>query len=124
MDWSIGLQLVLAFVLILLNGFFVLAEFALVKVRSTRIEELARQGHLRAKIAREMLSHLDAYLSVTQLGITVASLGLGWVGEPVFSRLLERLIGPQVWMAPKTTHVLSMVVAYTNRLPTSLSFCR
>ncbi len=113
MDWSIGLQLFLAFVLILLNGFFVLAEFALVKVRSTRIEELARQGHLQAKIAREMLSHLDAYLSATQLGITVASLALGVVGEPAFTQLLEWLIGPQDWMTPKTTKALSVGVSFS-----------
>ncbi|MCS7337129.1 MAG: hemolysin family protein [Verrucomicrobiae bacterium] len=78
-------------VLVLLNGFFVAAEFALVRIRDTQLDELARKGQRRAKIARHILRHLSAYLSATQLGITVASLGLGWVGEPVFRTLLTPL---------------------------------
>ncbi len=112
MDWTTGLSLVLAFVLVLLNGFFVLAEFALVKVRSTRIEELARQGNRRAKIARGMLDELDEYLSATQLGITVASLGLGWVGEPAFARILEVTIGRPGWITPHASHVLSAIISF------------
>src|SRR5687767_879192 len=77
----LGLGLV-AFLLVLLNGFFVLAEFAIVKVRATRLEELADRGVKNAKAAREIIAQLDTYLSATQLGITLASLGLGWIGEP------------------------------------------
>ncbi len=112
MDWNTGLSLILAFVLVLLNGFFVLAEFALVKVRTTRIEELARQGDRHAKIARGMLDELDEYLSATQLGITVASLGLGWVGEPAFAHLIEAVMGRPTWLTPHASHVLSAVVAF------------
>ena len=68
MDWTTPLYLLTALLLVLLNGFFVVAEFALVKVRSTRIEELVRQGNRRAMVAREMVVHLDNYLSATQLG--------------------------------------------------------
>lgn len=75
--------------LVLLNGFFVAAEFALVKVRPTRIEELAARGSKTAKKTKHAIHHLDAYLSATQLGITLASLGLGWIGEPAFAHLLE-----------------------------------
>ncbi len=75
--------------LVLLNGFFVAAEFAIVKVRSTQIEPLAKKGMRRAKLAQHAIAHLDAYLSATQLGITLASLGLGWLGEPFVAQLLE-----------------------------------
>ncbi len=81
--------LLLAFLLVLANGFFVAAEFAIVKVRSTQLTELADEGSARAKMARRLTKRLDAYLSATQLGITLASLALGWVGEPAFEHILE-----------------------------------
>ena len=97
MSWLTPFYLLIALLLVLLNGFFVLAEFALVKVRSSRIEELVRQGSRRAMVVREMVAHLDEYLSATQLGITVASLGLGWLGEPAFAGLIEAIITP-AWL--------------------------
>lgn len=112
MDLKTGLLLLLALVLVLLNGFFVLAEFALVKVRTTRIEELARTGNRRAKLARGMLDELDEFLSATQLGITIASLGLGWVGEPAFTHLLESVISRPAWMTSNTSHILSVIVSF------------
>src|SRR5690606_38602333 len=78
-----------AFFLVLLNGFFVAAEFAMVKLRSTKVEAIASQHGWRGKILRTVHHQLDAYLSACQLGITLASLGLGWVGEPAFAHLLE-----------------------------------
>ena len=81
--------LVLAFFFVLANGFFVAAEFAIVKVRSTQLTELAEQGSVRAKMARKLTRHLDAYLSATQLGITLASLALGWIGEPAFHHIIQ-----------------------------------
>ncbi|MCI3927667.1 hemolysin family protein [Paenibacillus sp. TRM 82003] len=75
--------------LVFLNGFFVAAEFAMVKVRGSRIDTLVQQGHRRAAFARRLTSNLDAYLSACQLGITLASLGLGWVGEPTIADWLE-----------------------------------
>jgi CBS domain containing-hemolysin-like protein len=86
-----GFGLLVAFLLVLLNGFFVAAEFALVRVRSTRIAELAGEGKGSAQMALHAIRHLDAYLSATQLGITLASIGLGWIGEPAFAMLLEPL---------------------------------
>ena len=83
------LLLLAAFLLVLLTGFFVAAEFAIVKVRSTKIRELADRGDWRAKVTRSVIGHLDAYLSACQLGITIASLGLGWIGEPAVARILE-----------------------------------
>ncbi|HEX6640358.1 MAG TPA: CNNM domain-containing protein, partial [Thermoanaerobaculia bacterium] len=81
--------LLLAFLLVLANGFFVAAEFAIVKVRSTQLTELAEEGSKRAKMARRLTKRLDAYLSATQLGITLASLALGWIGEPAFENIIE-----------------------------------
>lgn len=78
--------------LVLLNGFFVAAEFALVKIRDTQLETLVAKGHRRAKVARHIVKNLDAALSATQLGITLASLGLGWVGKPVFVVLLTPVL--------------------------------
>ena len=78
-------SLILALFFVFLNGFFVAAEFAIVKVRSTQIEDLAQKGSRRAGVARKIVAHLDAYLSATQLGITLASLGLGWIGEPAIA---------------------------------------
>ena len=84
-----AIKLFLVVLLVLLNGFFVAAEFAVVKIRSSRIETLINEGTTRAHYAKKLTDHLDVSLSVTQLGITLASLGLGWLGEPTVSRLLE-----------------------------------
>lgn len=77
-----ALQIGTVFLLVLLNGYFVASEFSLVAVRKTRIDELAKKGNLTAKILQKALDNLDSYISATQLGITLASLALGWIGEP------------------------------------------
>ncbi|HXU29394.1 MAG TPA: hemolysin family protein [Thermoanaerobaculia bacterium] len=100
--------LLFAFVLILLNGFFVAAEFALVKVRPTQLDPLAAEGGKSAEIARHMLRHLDAYLSATQLGITLASLALGWVGEPAFAWVVSPVVN---WLTGGTNPVLVHSIA-------------
>ena len=84
-----SLYLLLVILLVLANGFFVAAEFALVGVRRSRIATLAGEGDRRAKLLLELIDSLNAYISATQLGITMASLALGWIGEPVFAHLLE-----------------------------------
>ncbi|RKP58944.1 hemolysin family protein [Pararobbsia silviterrae] len=83
------LSLIAALLLVALNGFFVAAEFALVKLRATRVAAIATQYGWRGRLLRRVHGHLDAYLSACQLGITLASLGLGWLGEPAFAHLLE-----------------------------------
>jgi CBS domain containing-hemolysin-like protein len=83
LEYLLNIAFVLFFVF--LNGFFVAAEFAMVKVRLTQIEPLASRGNRRARVAREVVTHLDRYLSATQLGITMSSLALGWLGEPLVS---------------------------------------
>ncbi len=89
MDWEQVAYLVAAGLLVLLNAFFVLAEFAIVKVRVTRMHDLADKGNKNAALAASIIKRLDAYLSTCQLGITVASLGLGWLGEPAIAHILR-----------------------------------
>ena len=92
MDIFFGILKILGvFAIVLLNGFFVAAEFAIVKVRATQIEPLVKSGNRSATLAQHLITHLDAYISATQLGITVTSLGLGWVGEPFVAQMLEPL---------------------------------
>src|ERR1044072_2652636 len=87
---TIAVKLLSVLLLVAANGFFVAAEFALVGVRSSRIETLAAAGNRAAKRLMGLLQNLNAYLSACQLGITLASLALGWVGEPAVARLLEQ----------------------------------
>lgn len=93
----IALKVLAVLVLVGVNGFFVAAEFALVKVRETQLQPLITQGNRRARMAQHILQNLDAYLSAAQLGITLASLALGWIGEPIFEALLQPVFGWLGW---------------------------
>lgn len=104
--------LLLGLFLVFLNGFFVAAEFALVKVRGTQLDSLVSRGDRRAKLARHMVSHLDAYLSATQLGITLASIALGWVGEPAFSWLVRPLVELVPGASEALVHSVSLTAAF------------
>lgn len=104
--------LLIAFLLILLNAFFVLAEFAVVKVRTTKIDMLIERGSLAAKLVKHIYNHLDEYLSVCQIGITFASIGLGFVGEPSFATLFFYLLAKVDIVDPKIIHSLAIAVAY------------
>ncbi len=110
---SIGLGLASVVVLVLANAFFVAAEFALVGARRTRLDELARAGDGKARLARRAVQSLDRYISATQLGITLASLGLGWIGEPALAGLVG---GAFSWlpgsMAAIATHGLASAFAF------------
>jgi CBS domain containing-hemolysin-like protein len=107
-----GWGLFLGLLLVALNGFFVAAEFALVKVRPTQIEPLASEGVRRARVARHMVRHLDAYLSATQLGITLASLALGWIGEPAFAWIIRPLFGGFADDNPQLVTSMSVTVSF------------
>jgi CBS domain containing-hemolysin-like protein len=96
-----------------LNGFFVAAEFAIVKVRHTQIEPLMKRGDLRARMAHEIVTHLDAYLSATQLGITMTSLALGWIGEPFVAHMLEPVFEDLGVSDPRWVQGISFGVAFT-----------
>jgi CBS domain containing-hemolysin-like protein len=106
------LSLVVAFALIGLNGFFVAAEFAIVKVRRTRLEELAGQGIAAARISILCVDELDEYLSATQLGITLASLALGWIGETAFANLLVILFPTTFPSSATGHHVVSVGISF------------
>ena len=107
------LNLILVLILVLLNAFFVVSEFSIVKIRKTKLEELAHNGNKRARIALKITDHLDSYLSAIQLGITLASLGLGWIGEPAVSKLLENTLGGYFSDNPILLHSVSFGVAFT-----------
>ena len=96
----------------LANAFFVASEFAIVKIRSTRLEQLAAAGNRRAKAVRAIVRRLDAYLSANQLGITLASLGLGWVGEAAFARLLLPLLAVLGGAATAASHTLAATLSF------------
>src|SRR6266850_8047925 len=104
--------LLLALVFILANGIFVATEFAAVKVRPTQLAELAAEGSARARMARRITKRLDSYLSATQLGVTLASLALGWVGEPAFESLIEPwLAGLGAFRVP-VAHSIAATIAF------------
>ena len=90
---GIGLRLGAVLVLVLLNGFFVAAEFALVAARRSKIDQMAAEGDSKARVVQGAQEHLDRYISGTQLGITLASLALGWIGEPALASLIDRGLG-------------------------------
>lgn len=97
--------------LIALTGFFVAIEFAIVKVRTSRIEQLLSEGKKGAEAAKRVVSHLDEYLSACQLGITVTALGLGWLGEPTVEKLLHPLIAA-LHLNKSLTHIVSLGIAF------------
>jgi CBS domain containing-hemolysin-like protein len=107
----VWLNLVLVLVFVLLNGLFVAAEFAYVKVRVSRIDALAQEGNMRAKFAQKILRNLNAYLSACQLGITLTSLILGWLGEPTISKLLEPALS-RIGLPDAAIHTLSFIIAF------------
>src|SRR6266581_2344955 len=108
----IPLYLSLAFLLVAGNAFFVAAEFAIVKVRWTRIQEMASSGLPGSLLAREVVANLDQYLSACQLGVTMVSLGLGWVGEEAFTGLLLPLLLGLGALASPTAHTIAFVLAF------------
>ena len=104
-------NLVLAFFLLAANAFFVAAEFALVKARVFRIESAARSGSRAAKLTVYIQKHIEPYLAACQLGITMASLGLGWVGEPTVSALLTPVLEP-LELSEATLHTVAFLVGF------------
>lgn len=104
-------SLAIAVLLLIINGFFVAAEFALVKAKGVRIDQLANQGIRSAVLIRKVLNNLESYLAACQLGITMASLGLGWVGEPAIAALLEPLF--QQWgMSEDVLHTSAFLIGF------------
>ena len=107
------LDAALIVVLILANGFFVATEFALVKVRASQLKLLAKKGGWRVKLALRATGHLGAMLSASQLGVTLASLGLGWIGEPFLAHQLAPWLGHLGITDPKAVSSIAFVAAFT-----------
>ncbi len=108
--FGIALETLIILLLVGANGFFVAAEFALVKVRASQLRPLAKTGGWRVRLALKATKHLDAALSASQLGITLASLGLGWVGEPFVARRLGPLLAHWDVTDPTAVHSISLTV--------------
>ena len=106
-------MIVFAFVFVFLNAFFVLSEFAIVKIRKSRLEELIKDKVPNAKLAFEMTNSLDTYLSATQLGITLSSLALGWIGEPAVSRLIEVPLKEVFHLSDILVQTVGFAIAFT-----------
>jgi CBS domain containing-hemolysin-like protein len=104
--------LLLSLLFVAANGYFVAAEFAIVKVRGTQLAELEAKGSKAATLGRLLTRELDAYLSATQLGITLSSLALGWIGEPAFAHLIEPIFERYGSLAPALAHSISASVAF------------
>jgi CBS domain containing-hemolysin-like protein len=107
------LGIIITFLLVFFNGFFVAAEFAIVKVRASQLEVKVKEGDRTAILSKHIVLHLDGYLAATQLGITLASLGLGWIGEPVVSKIIlgfMDLVG--ISMDPSLAHAIALPVAF------------
>jgi CBS domain containing-hemolysin-like protein len=105
-----GLMLFAALLLVALNGLFVAAEFAFTKLRSTRVETMVQEGRASAELIREATGNLDGYLAVCQVGITIASLGLGALGEPAIADLLDPLLAPLI--PESLVHTIAFAIAF------------
>ncbi|MGB5258433.1 MAG: CNNM domain-containing protein, partial [Woeseiaceae bacterium] len=108
---SLTYSLIAVFVLLAANAFFVAAEFALVKIRGYQLDQAVNQQRRAALLSARMHNNLDAYLAACQLGITMASLGLGWVGEPAVAALLEPLLS-KVGITGPALHTISFIVGF------------
>jgi CBS domain containing-hemolysin-like protein len=106
-----GGRLLAALFLVLLNGFFVASEFAFVRVRATAVDRMVEEGRAGASTLQDAIGSLDDYLAATQLGITVASLGLGWIGEPAVAALIEPLLAPV--LPEGTIHLVAVAVGFS-----------
>ncbi|GAA4703386.1 hemolysin family protein [Brevibacillus fulvus] len=109
--WSAAFHLLIVWILVFLNGFFVATEFAVVRMRESRIAQLVAEGNKGARNVEVLLNNLDAYLSATQLGITLASLALGWLGEPAVSRLIHPLLA-YAGVGETATETISVIVGF------------
>jgi CBS domain containing-hemolysin-like protein len=109
------LDILLTVLLVFLNGFFVAAEFAIVKVRASQLDLKAKEGHRMAILSRSILNNLNAYLSACQLGITIASLALGWIGEDVVTEIVLELFRlTNLEIDPETAHSIALPVAFAT----------
>ena len=103
--------LLLVLLLVLVNGYFVAAEFAVVRTRASRMQGLADEGDRRAKIALEQLDHVDEYVATSQVGITLASLAIGFLGEPAIAKLIEPALDG--WVGHAASAIIAVAIAFS-----------
>lgn len=114
LDWTVPAKLLAVVILVAANGFFVAAEFSLVAIRRSRIEQLSNEGHRLAPSLLKASDNLDAYLAATQLGITLSSLGLGWIGEPAVAAVLQPLFSHlPTPLDVMGSHAVAFVIAFS-----------
>ena len=112
--FDVGIRMLAVLALVLANGWFVAAEFAIISVRKTRIDQLLAEGSRMARPVRRALENPDQFIAATQLGITMASLGLGWIGEPALASLIDPLLTHLPAAVSETTsHTLSFAIAFS-----------
>ena len=116
------INIIFAIILVFINGFFVAAEFALVKIRPSRLDEQVEKNQRFAATARWLAQRMDASLSACQLGITMASLGLGWIGEPAIAHLLRPLLQAAGVVSEIWIHGIAFAVAFTSITAAHLVF--
>jgi len=109
MDPDALLAVLVTGLLVLANAFFVAAEYAFVRVRATQVDELAAAGSGRARLVRRIESNLDRYISTSQLGVTLASLAIGWIGEPAVAALVSPVF---TWLPEPYLHVVAFAIAF------------
>lgn len=109
---SVGTGMIVFFIVLVVAAFFVMAEFALVRIRPTRLDFLIENGNKQAHLLKKMTQHLDTYLSATQLGVTITSLALGWLGDPTFKRLFDTLFA-DLNIPDSVSSILSVVVSFS-----------
>lgn len=108
---EVAIEILLVLVLVLLNGFFVAAEYASVKLRASQLEEDGDDRDSRVKDARHVIDNLETFISATQVGITLASLAIGWLGEPLLAKLLEPLFY-FFGLSPAVLHSVSFALGF------------
>ncbi len=108
-----GAAIILTFILVLVNGFFVAAEYAFVRVRGTQLDELAKTGDRRAKLAAHISDDIEPYISTVQLGVTLSSLGVGLLGEPAVGRLVDPVLGGLRDLSETAFSVVSFLIAFS-----------
>lgn len=108
---GIGVSLLLFALLIVMSGFFVATEFAIIRIRSSRVEQLVTENRKNAKALRTVINNLDGYLSACQLGITITALGLGWLGEPTVVKILEPLF-QKVGITGNLGHIIAFIISF------------
>ena len=108
--------------LVLANGFFVAAEFSIVTVRKTRVDQLIAEGHRGAKAVRRAVSDPDPFIAATQLGITMSSIGLGWIGEPTLAALIQpAFMAFPAAIAEATAHTIAVAIAFAIVMPSCVA---